>query len=345
MKGTSAIETAPADNGSADHAKGARYPFGVRFSLRSRRRRLHSLTFVALALVNGACSHKVDPEAAYRPTESVLEAIAVLRLHIDDDTYRYPAARDFNGKNIFLASLTRLERLEQIHEEKLSSGYLLAPTLFAKGRALERLGEHELAALHYQRVASFDSVLRRPAEESQEISELLSISRRAAPTLNATPERAIAIFESRSHPLDQRLPKTEGSHHWFVIQEEIERIDEARARYFGLRAQLEPELSKVSLAQFQRLLRRHPESKNHNRHLLDLADLYSGLARSYVERFPPTSLDYDPATFDEQVFGATRLYETVSNQDGSIEKIEAARKLEAFLAFVLRIQNEKLPRS
>ena len=295
--------------------------------------------------MGSGCFSKLDPEATYRPTESVLEAIAVLRLHINDDTYRYPAARDFNGKNIFLASLTRLERLEQIHEEKLSSGYLLAPTLFAKGRALERLGEHELAALHYQRVASFDSVLRGPAETSQEICELLLITRRAAPALSATPESAIAVFESRSAPLDQRLPQTEGSHHWYVIQEEIERIDEARARYFGLRAQLEPGLSKTALGQFQRLIKRHPESKNRHRHLLDLADLYQGLARSYIERFPPTSLDFDPATFDEQVFGATRLYETVSNQDGSIEKIEAARKLEAFLAFVLRIQNEKLPRS
>ena len=312
---------------------------------RPTRARILIRALVTTVVVATACTPKVDPEAQYRPTESVLEAIAVLRLHIDDDTYRYPAARDFTGKNIFLASLTRLERLEQIHEEKLRSGYLLAPTVFAKGRALERLGEHEVAALHYQRVTSFKSALRASAREAQEICELLAISRRAAPKLDAEPEAAIRVFESRTETLDERLVDSEGSHYWFVIQEEVERIDAERARYFGLRAQLEPELSKIALSQYQRLIKRHSESKNHNRHLLDLADLYAGLARTYIDRFPPTSLDYDPATFDEQVFGATRLYETVSNQDGSIEKIEAARKLEAFLAFVLRIQNEKLPRS
>ena len=56
------------------------------------------------------------------------------------------------------------------------------------------------------------------------------------------------------------------------------------------------------------------------------------------------TLRFDPPTFDEYAFGATRLYEAVSQQDGAIEKIEAARKLEAFLAFTLQVQDERLPR-
>jgi hypothetical protein len=55
-------------------------------------------------------------------------------------------------------------------------------------------------------------------------------------------------------------------------------------------------------------------------------------------------LRFDPATFDEYANSATRLYESVSQQDGAVEKLEAAYKLEAFVAFTLEIHEQKIPR-
>jgi hypothetical protein len=55
----------------------------------------------------------------------------------------------------------------------------------------------------------------------------------------------------------------------------------------------------------------------------------------------PESLWFDPATFEELVDSATQLYETVANQDGAVEKLEAARRLEAFLAFTLRVDRDR----
>ena len=51
---------------------------------------------VATGATLSACSASKQREAAvYGPTESVIEVIAVLRRHVPDDTYRFPAASDF----------------------------------------------------------------------------------------------------------------------------------------------------------------------------------------------------------------------------------------------------------
>jgi hypothetical protein len=152
------------------------------------------------------------------------------------------------------------------------------------------------------------------------------------------------VLDDRVARLQALLERAEGTHYVPVVREEIERADLARARYFRARRRLEPGLDAVALQQYQRLVQRNGQSKNRNRNLLELGDLYAEMSEDYVTRLPPMSLDFDPATFDEYVFGATRLYEAVSQQDGAIEKIEAARKLEAFLAFTLRVYDEKLPR-
>ena len=128
------------------------------------------------------------------------------------------------------------------------------------------------------------------------------------------------------------------------MREEIERTDEERAAYFAARQLLDPALDAFALQQFQQLVSDHPRSKQRNRHLLSLADLYVDLSERYVGDHPPESLAFDPITFDEYSLGATRLYEAVSLQDGAIEKLEASRKLEAFLAFTLGVYGEKLPR-
>jgi tetratricopeptide (TPR) repeat protein len=295
--------------------------------------------------VLAACwSRTPDPDPLYRPTENVLETVAVLRLHIDDDTYRFPPARDFTGKNVYRASLRRLEALEQIHAEKLRSGYLTDVLLFAKGRALERIGEYDLAAKHYARVADLESVLREAALEGRDINERVNQSRSIEPTPAAPVEQALAAFDERERLLQALADEVVGTHYAYVVREEIEVVDQARTGYFSARRRLEAGLDVVTLQQYQRLVQRNRESKYRNRHLIDLADLYADLAAEYARRTPPVSLGFDPATFDEYAFGATRLYEAVSQQDGAVEKIEASRKLEAFLAFTLQVQDEKIPR-
>ena len=60
----------------------------------------------------GGCRSTPEADPRYRPSESLLEVVAVLRRHVPDDTYRFAPARDFTGRNIYRASLLRLENLQ-----------------------------------------------------------------------------------------------------------------------------------------------------------------------------------------------------------------------------------------
>jgi len=81
---------------------------------------------------------------------------------------------------------------------------------------------------------------------------------------------------------------------------------------------------------------RHGESKYAARHLLALADLYADLSLDYVADHPPEGLQFDPGAFRDLVDSGSRIYEMVASRDGAPEKIEAARRLEAFLALRCR---------
>ena len=59
---------------------------------------------------------------------------------------------------------------------------------------------------------------------------------------------------------------------------------------------------------------------------------------------PPEGLGFDPPTFQELADAAARLYEVVANQDGTAEKLEAQQRLEAFLAFTLRVDRDRFTR-
>jgi tetratricopeptide (TPR) repeat protein len=304
------------------------------------------LRLVGLALAGGAlfaCRSGPTPDPRYRPTQSVMEVVALVRKHTDDDTYRRAPARDFTGKNVYRASFSRLESLEQSYASKFSSGYLVDAITFAKGRTLERIGEYDLAEKAYQRVAALESSLADSARASASICAALRDDGKIEPDPKATPQQALESFEERSRLLERLLERAKDTHYEFVVREEMERADRARSRYFGARRLLDPNLDALALQQYQRLVQNHPESKLRFQNQLELADFYASLAREYAWHYPPTSLGFDAPTFDEYALSATRIYEAVSQQDGTVEKIEATRKLEAFIAYTLQVYEEKLP--
>ncbi len=94
------------------------------------RPQLPLLLFLAGGLL-ASCGKAPETAPRYAATEGILEVVSVLRLHIEDDTYRLPHARDFTGKKVYRASLNRLESLEEAYAQKLASGYLLDVMLFA----------------------------------------------------------------------------------------------------------------------------------------------------------------------------------------------------------------------
>jgi hypothetical protein len=331
-----------------------------------------SLACATLALCAACASTpKVDP--AYQPTESVLEVIAVLRAHIDDDTYRFEPARDFTGRNVYRSSMLRLENLETLHPDLLQASNMDGVVVFAKARSLERLRAFDLAADNYRLAADLSEELKLEALRSADICDGLqkaahmtqAVEPQAAADLESEtaddgaaveldtdtatndrlieldPDSVLAEFEARVSLLNDLDRVAEGGHYGPIVKEEIERADVARANYFvGIR-KIDPDGDVRAIAELQRVISRHPDSKNFNRHLLDLADLYAQLAVEYSSANPPESLTFDPVRFQELVEGASRLYEMVASRDGTPEKLEASRRLEAFLAYSIRIDRDR----
>lgn len=306
----------------------------------------------ALALLAPlACASPPPLEARYRPAENLLEVIAVLRRHVPDDTYRFEPARDFSGRNVYRSTLLRLENIEAVHGDALRAGRFDAVIDFAKARALERLRSFDLAAEHYRAAAGRDETLREEALRSAAVCDALQEAAElggdaAGPEddrsgQGLSPEEVIERSDRRVRLLEALMDEVRDTHHRYVVEEEIERADVLRARWFTSARRVLEDGNLRALSEWQRVIARHRESRNRNRHLLALADLYAALARDYVEEHPPESLLFDPAGFEELVDSASRLYEAVANQDGTVEKLEAARRLEAFLAFTLRVDRDR----
>jgi len=297
-------------------------------------------------------------EAQYGPSESILEVVAVLRRHVPDDTYRFPPATDFTGRNVYRSTLLRLESIERIHADSLRTGYMDGVIAFAKARALERLRGFDLAAAHYREAARLDAGLRDEAQRSarvcDEISEAIQVGIGFDDPLafadgpaepderrSMDPESIIAELDERVALLSFVLDAEHDTHYAAVIREEIERADQIRADWFERRRYEITDGQIRAVSELQRLVTRHAASKLRLRHTLRLASLYDDLAHEYVNAVPPESLRFDPARFQDLVDPATHLYESVASQDGTPEKLEASRRLEAFLAFTLLVDRDQ----
>lgn len=326
-------------------ARGSGAPRGIA-------KRAFAIAFAALGAA--ACASTPPPDPRFRPSENVLEIVAVLRKHVPDDTYRFEAARDVTGRNVFRWSLLRLENLERVHADALRAGHYEDVIAFAKGRALERLRAFDLAAQNYRRVSARTPELEREAQRSAALCDALDEAARigfdsARPPGEddevdppPTDEKGVVDASERRKALLEALrPQAEGTHYAILIQEEIERADMARAGFFVASRRLSPDGNVRALAEQQQLVIQHRESKLANMHVLGLADLYAALADDYVKANPPEGLRFDPPTFQELVDAASRLYQSVANQDGTPEKIAATQRLEAFLAFTMKVDRDR----
>ncbi len=313
------------------------------------------VAFLLLLPVFG-CGRTPPPDPRYRPAENVLEIVAVLRRHVADDTYRFAPARDFTGRNVYRASLLRLENLEAAHGDALRAGHFSDVIAFAKARALERLRAFDLAAEQYRLASRYAGPLQDEARHNAALCDAFAEAATLVPEPGASTPIAMSIagetgpltpldtLASRRALLEVLSQEVTGTHYEAILREELEHTDLARARYLSDTRKLSPDGDVRALAAHQQLVMEHRDSKNRNRHMLALADFYAGLAEEYIAKHPPESLRFDPPAFEELVSSAARLYEAVANQDGATERIEAAQRLEGFLAFTLRVDRDRFSR-
>jgi hypothetical protein len=319
---------------------------------RGSRRLVACAAALCVLLGSAGCStlSKRKEAAEYAPTESIIEVVSVLRRHVPYDTYRFPPGTDFSGRNVYRASLIRLENLERLHASALKAGHLEEIIAFSKGRALERLRAYDLASQHFL-AAKKNPTLRADAERAAAINAAIADAVAfginidgpfdAGSMLPLDQERVVGDLDLRVSLLAALLEKQPPAPYPAILREEIERADVQRARYFTSMRHVLDQGNLRAVAEWQRTISRHEPSKLRQRHMIAAADLFSSLAHDYVMAKPPESLDFDPPMFREFVDGAMQLYEAVAVRDGTPEKLEAARRLEAFLAFTLQVDSER----
>ncbi|MFB3117500.1 MAG: hypothetical protein ACE1ZP_01925, partial [Myxococcota bacterium] len=245
--------------------------------MRSRHSFYDPILACATLALCASCASTPAVESVYRPTENALEVIAVLRVHIDDDTYRFEAARDFTGRNVYRSSLLRLENLEELHSNALRASHMDGAIAFAKARSLERLRAFDLAADHYRLAADISQDLRLEALRSADVCDVLheaaQMTRELEPQgetdinsepasvarlVELDPDAVLAEFDARVALLDGLAVITEGTQHRPVVQEEIERADVARGNYFvGIR-KTDVNGDVRAISELQRVSGRHP---------------------------------------------------------------------------------------
>ena len=115
---------------------------------------------------------------------------------------------------------------------------------FAKGRALERLRAFDLAAQAYRSAARHKGTLEMEGLRSASICDTLDEAGRTGfdpsrppdlepidPPLPTDASQVLEAFEQRVALLEAVGEEADESHYAYIVQEEIERADMARARH------------------------------------------------------------------------------------------------------------------
>lgn len=303
--------------------------------LGKRSRGLIGLLLSAVMVAACASTGKIkDKEARYQPAENLLDILADFQRHLEDDTYRYDTARDITGKNIYKATLIRLDNYEKAYPNKMT-----AIIYYSRAKALERLHDYEGAIQNYHQVARVESKLQQPAEKNLQICQGLQ-SAQALPPIhgNGDPQEQLLEFSKRVARWHELVEKYAGTPYESLAREEEERVEQGKIRFLlSFRGAIVNGNALVILA-YQELINRHDQSKNIDRHLLDLADFYVFLSQEYLQVNDPERPDFNLATFRQYTDSALQLYGVIAKErHGKMERVEAKGRLMALKAFVNRV--------
>ena len=122
-----------------------------------------------------------DAVGAFAPYEDLLEVLAPVTWHLNDDLYRFPPPRDPTGHDLLQLSLARLDGWQKRFPSSFPD-----VTMFARAQILERLSEYQRANDAYKQVsvmafpgAPHDLVLARPHIREEVFRQLFAWAERA----------------------------------------------------------------------------------------------------------------------------------------------------------------------
>ncbi len=279
---------------------------------------------LVLACVLARPSSAGDAAGAFAPYEDLLEVLAPLTWHLNDDLYRYPPPTDPTGHDLLQLSLARLDGWEKRFPSSFRD-----VTTFGRAEALERLGEYAKATDAYRQVAAMsDSPLAGAAKAN---------AGRTADFAGAAglPEGDAGDLEARLGALRKKLDafgvlvdRYAGTPYQPLALVEEERLEQETSGLVVQHRQLLTKGDETAERALRFLIQKHAESKNLADHILRLGDFYADLAHEYVLE-NPRPLEFKEDAFVARADRALDVYRKVATWDGSREKPEGQARFAA----------------
>ncbi len=291
---------------------------------------------LAICILTSGCASKpaLHADARYEPYENLLEIVSDLQRHANDNTYRFPSPRDPSGQNLYKASLIRLLNFEKIYPRRMPD-----VVDFSKGICMERLHDYSGALKAFKRVTESDSPLREQASSAMTTLEKFNDLANYRIEKNNVGDY-LTEMEFKLDAWGKLIGEVTGTSYEWLAREDEEKVEQHLAEFVAQNYLIIQNGAESALNLYRQLTVKHAQSKNINLHYLNWADFCALLSRRYAQEADPRSLEFDMGTFNKTADAAIRLYSLVAQKDGATEKVEALGKLQAFNAFVAKIQDE-----
>lgn len=295
--------------------------------------------FISLFLLS-SCAKTVKIDERYKPYKNLLEILSDFRRHLNDDTYRFPPAKDITGKNIYKATLIRLKNYQETHP-----GYMEDMVSFSMAKAFEKLQDYEQAIVHYKKLLNTKSRLEDEARKNinvcSDFLKLIEMNKKRKQNLNnKSIEENLESFDDilkRWVALNKRYNDTP---YEYLSKEEEEKADVEKIDFIVKNRYKFENGVNLAIIGYNQLIEKHKESKNIYSHIIKFGNLYNTLSKEYVAENNPRGLSFDVNEFNKLAHSALDLYGIVASKDGIPEKVEAKGMIESYQAYIEKIRRE-----
>jgi hypothetical protein len=288
------------------------------------------ITAVLLALVTTSLAPSAragDAVGAFAPYEDLLEVLAPVTWHLNDDLYRFPPPRDPTGHDLLQLSLARLEGWEKRFPSSFRD-----VTTFARAQILERLGEYQRAGDAYKQVVAMTgSPLVTPAKASLPRTTAFAAAA-ALPEGGDDLDARLTALRKKLDAFGKLVDDYKDPPYQSLALVEEERLEGLTSGLVVDHRQLLSNGDATAERALRFLIQKHAESKNLADHILRLGDLYAAFAHEYADN-NSRPLQFKEDAFIARADRALDVYRKVATWDGAREKPEGQGRFAALEAY------------
>jgi len=285
------------------------------------------LAIASLVCGLAASAYAGNAVGAFAPYEDLLEVLAPLTWHLNDDLYRFPPPRDPTGHDLLQLSVARLEGWEKRFPSSFRD-----VTTFARAEALERLSEYQRATDAYRQVAAMPASELAGAAKDNATRTAAFAQAAALSEDGADLQARLGALRKKLDAFGALVERYAGTPYQTLALVEEERLEGLTSGLVVEHRRLLDNGDQTAERALHFLIRKHSESKNLADHILRLGDLYASFAREYVDA-NPRPLAFKEDAFVARADRALDVYRKIATWDGSRDKPEGQARFAALETF------------